>query len=150
MKLRRWCHWLARSFRRPTPVTALRRQCSRIGRRGEESASRYLENAGYESLCRNYRAPHGVGELDLVVRDAAGTLCFVEVKTRREKPGWELRPAWAVGPAKQRRLRRAAQAYLRALGRPGLTVRFDVIEVWALVLTLLDPRGGGCVLVRLS
>ena len=131
-KLWQWCQDLARAFLRRTPqVRALRQQCSRIGRRGEEAANRYLENIGYESLCRNYHAPHGVGELDLIVRDSAGTLCFVEVKTRREKPGWELHPAWAVNQAKQRHLRRAAQAYLRALGQPTLAFRFDVIEVWA-------------------
>ncbi|MBQ4479366.1 MAG: YraN family protein [Victivallales bacterium] len=112
-------------------MAALRRQSSHIGRLGEEAASRFLENAGYELLCRNYRAPHGIGELDLVVRDDAGTLCFVEVKTRREKTGCEVHPAWAVDPAKQQHIRRASQAYLRALGKPVLPTRFDVIEIWS-------------------
>lgn len=109
----------------------LRRRRARIGQAGECAACHYLQNAGYELLAHNYRAPHGVGELDLVMRDGAGVLCFVEVKTRREKPGQMLRPADAVHDEKQRRLRKAGAAYLRALAAPAVTVRFDVVEVWA-------------------
>jgi putative endonuclease len=109
----------------------LRRRSARLGRSGEKTACQYLLNAGYDLLCRNYHAPHGVGELDLVMRDAAGVLCFIEVKTRRERPGQAVHPAWAVHDAKQQRLRKAAAAYLRALAEPALTMRFDVVEVWA-------------------
>ena len=65
-----------------------------------------------------------------MVRDQAGILCFVEVKTRREKSGQSIHPAWAVHDAKQQRLRKAAASYLRALATPALTTRFDVIEVY--------------------
>ena len=116
---------------RPVRLRFLRHRSARLGHFGETTACRYLLNAGYELLCRNYHAPHGVGELDLVMRDQAGILCFVEVKTRREKPGQSIHPAWAVHDAKQQRLRKAAASYLRALATPALTTRFDVIEVWA-------------------
>ncbi|MGN0867293.1 MAG: YraN family protein [Oligosphaeraceae bacterium] len=114
-----------------------------LGRRGEDATREFFLNAGYRVLCRNWLAPHHRGELDLVCQDEAGTLCFVEVKTRRilarsagagERPV----PLEAVTPAKERRLRRAAADYLRALGRPRVPFRFDVVEVWA------DAHGRPC------
>ena len=130
IKLPDWFRAAAKIVR-PGRMKILRRRSARIGQAGERAACHYLLNAGYELLARNYRAPHGVGELDLVMRDGAGVLCFVEVKTRREKPGQALRPAEAVHDEKQRRLRKAGTAYLRALAAPAMTARFDVVEVWA-------------------
>ena len=112
----------------------LGRHCLAVGRNGEKAASDFLENAGYDILARNYRAPHGIGELDIVARDAAGCLCFVEVKTRRQTPGRPsaLRPLSAVDDAKQRRLRRAARRWILAMGTPEKPRhRFDVVEVWS-------------------
>ncbi|MBR4125411.1 MAG: YraN family protein [Victivallales bacterium] len=129
-KLHRWRREAA-LWLRPARLVFLRRRSARLGRSGEKTACQYLLNAGYELLCRNYQAPHGVGELDLVMRDAAGVLCFIEVKTRRERPDQTVHPAWAVHDAKQLRLRKAATAYLRALAVPNLPTRFDVIEIWA-------------------
>ena len=102
----------------------LRRAHLRLGRRGERAAARLLENTGSEILCRNYRA--GRDEIDLVVRENC-ILCFVEVKTRRYKPG--IRPAEAVDAAKRRHIMRGARRYLREIGSPELSVRFDIIEV---------------------
>ena len=122
--------WLRRRFR-PTRLERLRDWSARLGRRGEQAARLHLENAGYEVLCGNYRAPHGVGEIDLVARDASGTLCFVEVKCRRLRRERDLpQPLLAVDESKRQRIRRSARAYLRACGvQPRF--RFDVIEVWA-------------------
>ena len=59
--------------------------------------------------------------------DDAGTLAFVEVKTRAPGGG---RPEDAVGPAKRRRLLVAARAYLhRHRGDPDRPWRFDVVAV---------------------
>ena len=118
-------------WKRLARQSRLRRFAQRIGYRGESAAAEYLVNAGYELLCRNYRAPHGVGELDLVLRDPAGVLCFVEVKTRRELPGRGTRPAWAVDVPKQLRLRRAGRAYQRSMAIQPRQTRFDVVEVWS-------------------
>lgn len=111
----------------------LRNFAARIGRWGEEAAADYLENAGYEILCRNWRAPRNLGELDVVCRDDAGTLCIVEVKTRRWRSTNLPRPQpiLAVDPDKRRNLRRAVSAYLHTLGNPRIPLRYDVIEVWA-------------------
>jgi len=102
----------------------LRRAHLRLGRRGERAAARLLSNTGCEILCRNYRA--GRDEIDLVVRENC-VLCFVEVKTRRFKPG--IRPAEAVDAEKRRHIMRGARRYLREIGSPELPVRFDIIEV---------------------
>ncbi len=114
-----------------------------LGRRGEQVTRDFLLNAGYRVLCQNWVAPHHRGELDLVCQDEAGTLCFVEVKTRRSRSrlaGERPVPLEAVTPAKEQRLRRAAADYLRALGHVRVPFRFDVVEVWA------DAQGRPCLL----
>ncbi len=50
-----------------------------VGQKGEDIACAYLAEHGFTVIERNYRRPWG--EIDIVARDAAGTLVFVEVKT---------------------------------------------------------------------
>jgi putative endonuclease len=67
----------------------------------------------------------GGNELDLVLRRGR-KLVFCEVKAKESERYGD--PFQAVGPEKQRRLRRAAEAWLAAhpdLGK--LEVRFDVV-----------------------
>ena len=72
-------------------------------------------------LARNWRCAHG--ELDLVL-GAPGLVVFCEVKARAGDGFGG--PAAAVGTVKQRRVRRAAAAWLAA-NRPGaVELRFDV------------------------
>ena len=96
----------------------------RMGRRGERLARNVLEESGMEWLAGNYR--HGHWEIDIVMRDG-DELCFVEVKTRSRPDGY--RPAEAVGREKQRNVIRAAHGYMRAIGRPRMPCRFDIVEV---------------------
>lgn len=121
-----WCRIKAvlQGFRQRWRRLFLRRAHLRLGRLGERAAARLLENSGCEILCRNYRA--GRDEIDLVVRENL-VLCFVEVKTRRYKPG--IRPADAVDAAKRRHILRGARRYLRDIGSPKLQLRFDIVEV---------------------
>jgi putative endonuclease len=104
----------------------------RFGRVSEAEAARYLQRAGYRIVARNYRTRFG--EIDLVAYDAA-VLAFVEVKARRSDRFGP--PQSAVTHDKQRRLTRAALAYLAGLrplkrtagaaGRSNLpTCRFDL------------------------
>jgi putative endonuclease len=102
------------------------------GQLGEKMAAEHLIEAGYEILERNFRTRRG--ELDLVAADD-GAIVFCEVKTRvcggRSGPALALD---AVGPAKQRRLRRLARAWLHerraAGGAPSRArLRFDAIGV---------------------
>lgn len=108
-------------------LTALRAQA--LGARGERLAAARLKKLGLKIVARNWRSPRDQrDEIDLVCLDAEA-LVFVEVKTRTTGalvPGF-----FAVDRRKKVALRRAADAYLRALkpaDRPR-TFRFDVVEV---------------------
>ena len=88
-----------------------------------------LADAGWEIVERNARTRFG--ELDLVALDRR-TLVFVEVKAGREGASFgPERPVLAVGPRKQRRIRRLATAWMteqRGLVRYA-EIRFDAIGV---------------------
>jgi len=114
---------------------------SELGRRGEQAARLWYAEHGYEVLARNWRCAHG--EIDLVCtrRDGAGaaTLVVCEVKTRTSAARGH--PLEAVTPAKQRRLRRLAAAFLRAQDRRFGHVRFDVVAVHGHTLDVLVVEG---------
>ncbi len=92
---------------------------------GERRAVRHYRLRGYRILARNAWA--GGNELDLVVRRGR-TVAFCEVKEKRGHGFGD--PAEMVGPEKQRRVRRAATAWLACRPELGaLAVRFDVIAI---------------------
>ncbi len=95
-----------------------------VGRYGEDVAARHLAAAGYEVLERNWRCRSG--ELDIVARHG-DLLCFVEVKTRRGADFGG--PADAVTPAKARRIRALAAAWLADRLPSYGELRFDVVGV---------------------
>ena len=96
-----------------------------LGDQGEELAGDYLLAHGCTLLDRQWRCRYG--ELDLVARDADGTICFVEVKLRSGNLAGL--PREAVDRRKRERLRAAAACYLSQhdLDAPA---RFDVAEVY--------------------
>lgn len=98
---------------------------SEIGLAGEILAARWLKRRQRQVLYRNYRGPHR-GEVDIVARHGS-VLTFVEVKTRTSSAFG--RPADAVTQEKQRLIQRGAQDWLRLLGKPRITFRFDIAEV---------------------
>jgi putative endonuclease len=97
----------------------------RLGADAERRVRLHYRLRGYRVLDANVRA--GGNELDVVVR-RGGRLVFCEVKT---KSGTGYGDPWeAVGREKERRLRRAAEAFLArnpALAR--LDVGFEVAAV---------------------
>jgi putative endonuclease len=95
-----------------------------LGETGEELAWNYLAGQGYQLLARNWR--HGRDELDIVARQGREVV-VVEVKTRSTGRFGE--PLEAVGPVKQRRLTRAAEAFLESCPEEDLEVRFDIIGI---------------------
>jgi putative endonuclease len=103
-----------------------------LGRQGEEIASAYLEELGYELLARNWRTR--AGELDIVAREG-DWLVFVEVRTRRAAANGTTpafgSPEESVTPRKQIRLAAMSEAYLFELPWHG-SWRIDVIalELW--------------------
>jgi len=94
----------------------------RSGDAAEERALAFLVDAGLSLVERNVSSR--LGEIDLVMRDAAG-LVFVEVRSRaRSDYGGA---AASVGAAKQRRLQREAQRWMNArYGDRWPPCRFDV------------------------
>lgn len=93
------------------------------GRAAEEAAAAWLATQGYQILERN--VVNHAGEIDLVARDSGGVLCFIEVKARATAT---FGPAIAaVGPAKRRRLSRAAALHLALRGLHRNPCRFDVL-----------------------
>jgi putative endonuclease len=95
-----------------------------LGDHGEELAAVALRKQGYKILERNYVTP--LGEIDLIARQGK-TLVIVEVKTRKSLRFGS--PQESVGAAKQAKLRRLADYYLKDRRRTGASVRFDVVAV---------------------
>lgn len=101
-----------------------------VGRYGEDVAARFVTEAGWRVLDRNWRCAEG--ELDIVALDG-DELVAVEVKTRRSVAYGH--PAEAVTARKLARLRRLIAAWLRAHDVAVRAVRVDVVAV------TLPPRG---------
>lgn len=96
-----------------------------LGDDGERLAQDFLQGQGLETIARNVRCRFG--EIDLVMREGE-SLVFVEVRLRGS--GARVDAATSVDRGKQRRLARAAAAWLAA--RPAMATRpcrFDVIAL---------------------
>lgn len=94
------------------------------GRQSEAVAAEFLERHGLHVVARNVRCP--LGEIDLVAEEGQ-RLVFVEVKSRFS--GRYGLPQDAVSIAKQRKLTRLAQWYLKKHGLERRPARFDVIAI---------------------
>lgn len=95
------------------------------GRFAELHAAAYLCRQGCRILARNYRYRNG--ELDIVAKDSAGTILFVEVKSVwNERKG---SPASRVNERKQFRIWRTAAHFLHFNGGENQKARFDVIGI---------------------
>lgn len=101
----------------------------RMGQQAEDLIAGRLAESGWKILARNARTRHG--ELDIVALDNR-TLVFVEVKAGRLGANFgPERPILAIGPRKQRQVRRLATAWMAAqrdLPRYA-EIRFDAIGV---------------------
>jgi putative endonuclease len=102
-------------------MSTTRRQ---LGDKGEDLAAAALKKQGYKILERNYTSP--LGEIDLIARHQ-GCLVFIEVKTRKSLRFG--RPEEAVTAAKQRRLQRLAEYYLKQKRLKEQPLRFDVVAI---------------------
>ena len=97
------------------------------GNAAEDAALAHLLAAGLTLVERNYRTPgRGGGEIDLVMREAGGTLVFVEVRARAATTHGGA--AASVGGVKQRRIVLAARHYLMRHKSPP-ACRFDVVAI---------------------
>ncbi len=100
-----------------------------LGRRGEDLAARFLEDAGYQLVGRNWRCRQG--EIDIIARNG-DTLVFVEVKTRSSLAYGH--PFEAITNVKLARLRGLAGAWCAEHAPAATRIRLDAIAVVA-------PRG---------
>jgi len=96
-----------------------------LGKLGEEAAEAYLSNMAYQILERNWRCR--TGELDIIA-EQAGTLVFIEVRTRRTTGRFGLAKE-SVDIRKQLKVKETAQFYMHRFQKYENSVRFDVIAV---------------------
>lgn len=93
------------------------------GLAAESVALEHLRTQGLTCVGRNYRCR--VGEIDLIMRDGA-ELVFVEVRYRADDTLGGA--ADTIGPAKKRRLLRAAHHYLM-VHELDVACRIDVVAI---------------------
>jgi len=79
-----------------------------FGNESEELATRYLEDAGYVIIERNFYA-RKLGEIDIIARRKE-TLHFIEVKSGRA----DFDPVYNMTPTKIRRVINSAYYYLKS------------------------------------
>lgn len=97
------------------------------GKAAEKAAARFLKQLGLKVVHRNFDTPFG--EIDIVAVDGE-TIVFAEVRSRAaDSP---VPPQDTVTGTKQRRLRRAAELYLKKHGLLDTApFRFDVLALTA-------------------
>lgn len=105
----------------------LKQRTKTLGDAGENIASTYLQNKGYNILARNFRYGRNA-EVDIIA-EFDGAIIFVEVKTRRNQKFGT--PAEAVNMQKQKKIIMAAMKFLQDQGLFDRLCRFDVIEIFA-------------------
>jgi putative endonuclease len=93
-----------------------------FGRRSEILALDHLRSCGYRIVTSPYRTK--TGEVDIIAWDG-DTLVFVEVKARKNTDP----PEDSVGPQKQRRVIRAAEAYISRYHLQDKPYRFDILAL---------------------
>lgn len=95
-----------------------------VGKKGEESAVRYLKKRGYRIIERNFRCK--LGEIDIIAMDK-NYLVFIEVK-KKESPIFG-NPVEAVDEKKQKQMEKVALSFLKYKGLRDVDCRFDVVSI---------------------
>ena len=97
----------------------------KTGKNYEKIAQKHLEKAGLKTICSNFNCK--MGEVDLIMQDKE-ELAFIEVKYRSSSHyGGSL---YAVTQSKQKRIIKAAKAYLKKQGASDkIACRFDVVAI---------------------
>ena len=88
-----------------------------FGNDAEELATRFLQEAGYTIVERNYYA-RKLGEIDIIAR-RNGIFHFIEVKSA----GRDFDPIYNITPAKMRKIINSTYYYLKS---KGLDVAFSI------------------------
>lgn len=96
-----------------------------LGRWGEKRGEKFLKSKGLKTLARNFSCK--VGEIDLVMVDADGSIVFVEVRTKAEESFSP--PEESITYPKRQRLLRTARYFLAAHHIENRPFRFDVVTI---------------------
>ncbi len=102
---------------------------NKSGKLGEIYAAKYLSENGYDILETNYK--NHIAEIDIIARDKSGTLCFVEVKTRKNKfhgSGTDF-----IFKSKIQKMILGARSYT-AGKQMDCDIRFDIVEIYGEIL----------------
>ena len=93
-----------------------------IGQKGEDLATNFLKNLGYQVLAKNYRTQ--LGEIDIIAQEK-NELVIVEVKTRKTSDfGY---PEEFVDQSKIQKIKKTALNFLS--NNPYKFWRIDVISI---------------------
>ena len=96
------------------------------GKIGEDIAVEFLKGKGAFIKERNYRGRFG--EIDIIAFFDTTEIVFIEVKSRTScRYGF---PAESVDKNKQNKIRKTAEEYIIKNGLYGISIRFDVIEIY--------------------
>jgi putative endonuclease len=96
-----------------------------LGRWGQKQCEKFLKSKGCRVLTRNFSCK--TGEIDLIVTDSVGAVVFVEVKTRANEDFADAEAT--VTKAKQIRMARAANLFIKKYKLENLPLRFDVVII---------------------
>ncbi len=94
------------------------------GHQAQKLAEKSLKKAGLRILARNINT--GPAEIDLIARQAR-EIVFIEVRSRFSNS--DVLPEETVNRAKQKRIIRGAQTFLKSQGWLDRPCRFDVVAV---------------------
>lgn len=98
-----------------------------LGKWGQKQCEKFLKSKGCKTLTKNFSCK--TGEIDLVMTEPQGSLVFVEVKARKNEDFADAEAA--VTKAKQIRMTRAANYFIRKYKLENLPARFDVVIIIA-------------------
>ena len=117
--------WFSKKEAKKTPGDQITTKAA--GDAAESIALAHLRTAGLTLLEANYRTPgRGGGEIDLIMKDADGTLVFVEVRQRASQSHGGA--GASISAVKQKRIVFATRTYLmRFKSLPPC--RFDVVLI---------------------
>lgn len=99
------------------------------GKLGEKYAAQYLQKNGYRIICSNYKSAGA--EIDIIATEK-DVLCFIEVKTRKNKEFGNA--SQAVDKRKMKKMILGARSFMMT-NSVYKAFRFDVVEVYGEVKT---------------
>jgi putative endonuclease len=91
----------------------------------EKRCEKFLKKKGLKTLTKNFSCK--TGEIDLIMTDRNGSICFIEVKARADESFSAA--ADAVNYAKKTKLAKAARYFLSINNINDRPCRFDVITL---------------------